>query len=113
MMPDDSRRLFAQGEQLPHSLNPPDAVLWVSYRTQLQAEQGAGPADDLGEIKKEVLEGAMPLWNYRLLHWNAARSQNKKDSVSAWVDRSMKTLAEHGIVPKPKRAGKKEKEEGE
>ena len=41
----------------------------------------------------------MPPWNYRLLHWNAAPSPAEKDSVNAWIGRSLGLLASHGQYP--------------
>ena len=66
-------------------------------------EGRGGPADQLKDIKEEVMEGAMPLRMYRLMHWSAGLSQSEKDSIGAWVDRSMVSLADHGIVPRKRK----------
>lgn len=57
-------------------------------------------ADNLYAIKEEaVVEGDMPLWQYRLMHWGAAPNREEKDSIAAWVDRSLILLAAHGQYP--------------
>ncbi len=57
------------------------------------------PVDDLRKIKEEVSEGAMPPWNYKLMHWSAGLSDEEKTSVFAWVDSSLTILAAHGVKP--------------
>ncbi len=59
----------------------------------------ASQADNLYSLKEEVLSGAMPLWQYRLMHWGAAPNDVEKDSIAAWVDRSLILLAAHGQYP--------------
>ena len=56
-------------------------------------------ADNLFKIKGELEEGAMPLWSYRIMHWGAAPNAEEKDSIYAWVDRSLILLASHGQYP--------------
>ena len=56
-------------------------------------------ADNLLKIKREIESGAMPLWSYRLMHWGAAPNTEEKDSIYAWVDRSLILLASHGQYP--------------
>lgn len=56
-------------------------------------------ADNLYKIKGELESGAMPLWQYRLMHWGAAPNDEEKDSIYAWVDRSLILLAAHGEYP--------------
>jgi hypothetical protein len=59
----------------------------------------ASQADNLYSLKEEVLSGAMPLWQYRLMHWGAAPNDVEKDSIAAWVDRGLIMLATHGEYP--------------
>jgi len=56
-------------------------------------------ADDLFEIKEVLLEGEMPLWSYKLMHWGAAPDDVEIDSIMAWVDESLQLLAAHGQYP--------------
>lgn len=56
-------------------------------------------ADNLYKMKHEIEEGAMPLKSYRLMHWGAAPNSEEKDSIYAWVDRSLILLASHGQYP--------------
>lgn len=56
-------------------------------------------ADNLYKIKHELEEGAMPLKSYRFMHWGAAPNAEEKDSIYAWVDRSLILLASHGQYP--------------
>jgi hypothetical protein len=59
----------------------------------------ARQADNLFSIKEELVENAMPLWQYRLMHWGAAPNDEEKDSIYVWVDRSLILLAVHGQYP--------------
>jgi hypothetical protein len=56
-------------------------------------------ADNLLKIKRELEAGAMPLRSYRFMHWGAAPNAEEKDSIYAWVDRSLILLASHGQYP--------------
>ncbi len=56
-------------------------------------------ADNLLKIKREIESGAMPLKSYRIMHWGAAPNGDEKDSIYAWVDRSLILLASHGQYP--------------
>ncbi len=49
-------------------------------------------AEMLENIKHEIKEGDMPLLSYRLMHWSAEPDKAEKDSIYAWVDRSVKLL---------------------
>lgn len=56
-------------------------------------------ADNLLKMKREIEEGEMPLLSYRIMHWGAAPNDEEKDSIYAWVDRSLILLASHGQYP--------------
>lgn len=56
-------------------------------------------ADNLLKMKGEIEEGEMPLLSYRIMHWGAAPNDEEKDSIYAWVDRSLVLLASHGQYP--------------
>lgn len=56
-------------------------------------------ADNLLKMKREIEEGAMPLKSYRIMHWGAAPNDEEKDSIYAWIDRSLVLLASHGQYP--------------
>jgi len=57
------------------------------------------PADDLAAIRSEVVEGDMPPWNYRLMHWSAKPSEVERDSIVDWTKRGLESLATVGIHP--------------
>ena len=59
----------------------------------------ARPADDLSRIREEVADGGMPLWSYRLMHWNANPSDSERDSIIKWIDQSLRMMAAHGQYP--------------
>ncbi len=48
--------------------------------------------ENLLELREVLEEGEMPLWSYRLLHWDAAPGKAEKDSIFAWIDRSLNLL---------------------
>lgn len=56
-------------------------------------------ADNLLKMKREIEEGEMPLLSYRIMHWGAAPNDEEKDSIYAWIDRSLVLLASHGQYP--------------
>ena len=55
-------------------------------------------AGKLARIKREINSGDMPLFSYKLIHWSAAPNQAEKDSIFAWVDRSVARLAPYGDI---------------
>jgi len=57
------------------------------------------PADDLLSIKDVIVDGDMPPWQYRLMHWGASPSDSETDSIVAWVDKSLQLLSAHGVYP--------------
>lgn len=50
-----------------------------------------GPAEDLVAIKN-ALEGAMPPFRYRALHWGATLTKAEKTTVRTWIDESLVML---------------------
>ena len=52
----------------------------------------AQPAKLLAEIREEIEEGEMPLCSYRLLHWGKQIEGDDRDSLFAWIDRSLSAL---------------------
>jgi hypothetical protein len=58
------------------------------------------PADDLVAISEEVLEGEMPPMSYRFMHWSAKPTDSERDSIVAWVERSLASLRAIGVHPK-------------
>jgi len=63
------------------------------------------PVDDLRKLREEIAEGAMPPWNYKLMHWSAGLSDEEKQSVYQWIDSSLQALAAHGIEPSRRNRG--------
>lgn len=64
------------------------------------------PLERLARIKREVSEGDMPPWDYRLIHWKAWLNRAEKDSVIDWTDSSSVMLmrfydSEHITYQKP------------
>lgn len=58
---------------------------------------GHGSAkSDLKEIKKSVMNGEMPPFKYKLLHWRASLSQQEKEAVAKWVSDSIEKLNNFG-----------------
>jgi len=55
----------------------------------------------LEEIRKEVEEGEMPLFSYRLMHWDRLIEGAQQDSLFNWIDQSTARMKElyqrHGI----------------
>lgn len=50
------------------------------------------PESDLKEIKKSVMSGEMPPFEYKLLHWRASLSQDEKEAIAKWVADSLERL---------------------
>jgi len=50
------------------------------------------PEEDLEAIKKEVSNGEMPPFRYRIMHWGSALANTDKKIISDWVDESLKVL---------------------
>ena len=46
----------------------------------------------LQEMKDEIEEDGMPIWGYQLLHWGSAIEGEERDSLFAWIDRSIERL---------------------
>ncbi len=46
----------------------------------------------LSDIKKEIYEGEMPLFSYRLMHWGTEVTGSRRDSLFVWIDASLKAL---------------------
>jgi hypothetical protein len=56
-------------------------------------------ADNLLAMRNEILEGHMPPLYYRVMHWEAKPTGALRDSLVAWIDTSLRTLAAHGQYP--------------
>lgn len=56
-------------------------------------------ADALAGISEELKEGEMPPLEYRMMHWSAKPSDAERDSVLAWVQNGLDSLATIGIKP--------------
>lgn len=50
----------------------------------------------LEEIRHEIEENKMPLRSYRLIHWGTRVDGAERDSVFAWIDRSLARLSQSG-----------------
>ena len=42
--------------------------------------------DKVKEIKKQIDEGDMPLWSYRLIHTDARLTDEEKKTIIAWSE---------------------------
>lgn len=54
------------------------------------------PESDLKEIKKSIMSGEMPPFEYKLLHWQAGLSQDEKEAIANWVADSLERLDNNG-----------------
>lgn len=54
---------------------------------------GGSQLNMIEDIRHEIEEGEMPIFSYRLMHWSAAPDDAEKDSIYAWVDRSIQLLS--------------------
>jgi hypothetical protein len=43
----------------------------------------------LRDIREEIVQGDMPPWDYRLMHWGSLVESARKDSAFAWLDSSI------------------------
>lgn len=57
------------------------------------------PVDDLVAIREVVVTGEMPPLSYRMMHWSAKPSDSERDSIVAWVERGLASLATIGVHP--------------
>lgn len=51
----------------------------------------------LGDMKKEIQEGEMPLKSYTLIHADARLKKEQKDSLIQWIEAYQKELAEKAL----------------
>jgi len=70
-------------------------------------------ANSLAKIKREIEEGGMPIWSYRLMHSSARLSDEQKDSIYTWIDESLKLLETQGIKPMRRVRGGEQQDEEE
>ncbi|PIR22526.1 MAG: hypothetical protein COV44_07510 [Deltaproteobacteria bacterium CG11_big_fil_rev_8_21_14_0_20_45_16] len=55
--------------------------------------QGHGSSsEDLEELKEVVEEETMPIWQYKLIHWNSGLTEKEKEIVLEWVKESSSIL---------------------
>lgn len=71
----------------------------VDFSSGFPFKGHARPADDLLDIRGELIDGDMPPWNYKLMHWGAAPSDAERDTIITWIDNSLRLLAAHGQYP--------------
>jgi hypothetical protein len=57
------------------------------------------PVDDLVAVRAVVVDGGMPPLSYRMMHWSAKPSESERDSIVAWLERGLASLAAIGVVP--------------
>lgn len=46
------------------------------------------PKEQLKDLKEVVAEDKMPLWRYRLLHWNSGLTDEEKRIILEWLEKS-------------------------
>ena len=71
----------------------------VDFTSGFPFKGPARPADDLLDIRGELIESDMPPWDYKLMHWGAAPSNAERDTIVTWIDNSLRLLAAHGQYP--------------
>lgn len=57
------------------------------------------PVDDLVAVREVVEKGDMPPLGYRFMHWSAEPSDDERDSIIAWIERSLESLALVDVHP--------------
>ena len=50
------------------------------------------PIDDLVAISKNIKEGTMPPFRYKIMHWNSWLSREEKDEILFWTKESEQSL---------------------
>ncbi len=50
------------------------------------------PEDQLSDMREEIEGGGMPLWSYRVMHWNSSIEGTAQDSVFQWIDSSLASI---------------------
>jgi hypothetical protein len=61
----------------------------VDFTSGFPFEGKAPTLQILHNIRDEISEGSMPLWQYRLIHWGTKIEGARRDSVFAWLDSSI------------------------
>lgn len=51
----------------------------------------------LGEMKKQIKGGTMPLNSYLLLHWDARLSEAEREMLLVWIDEEVNLLSAAGM----------------
>lgn len=50
------------------------------------------PLEDLKELREVVEEDSMPIWQYKLMHWNSSLNQKEKEKILDWIENSKKII---------------------
>jgi len=50
------------------------------------------PSEDLEAIKKNVSNGSMPPFRYRIMHWGSTLTESEKSLITDWANESLKLL---------------------
>jgi len=59
--------------------------VWNTYETRKKVRK-------LGAICDQVTKGDMPLWQYRLIHWNARLNEGEVKTLCDWTDAEINRL---------------------
>ena len=59
--------------------------VWNTYETRKKVRK-------LGAICDQVTKGDMPLWQYRLIHWNARLKEGEVKTLCDWTDAEINRL---------------------
>lgn len=64
---------------------------------------GHGTAkDDLEAVARTVRENSMPLWSYRIMHWNSSLTDEDKKKIEKWIQGSLKIINQQTEIEEKK-----------
>lgn len=52
--------------------------------------------DDLKAIRKIIEKNQMPPWQYKLMHWRSAITEQERQRIFVWVEQSLKVIQSKG-----------------
>tara|TARA_B100001248_G_scaffold227481_1_gene185940 strand:- start:5127 stop:5621 length:495 start_codon:yes stop_codon:yes gene_type:complete len=50
------------------------------------------PEEDLSELKKTIEDGEMPPIQYKLMHWSSSITDQEKNIINKWINKSLITI---------------------
>jgi hypothetical protein len=80
---------------LDHDMEEGKKHLDMSNDFPFKGHEDSTPLEDLEEIEKVIQKNKMPLFRYKLLHWNAWWSDEEKEAVLKWLQESQQKIHPH------------------